>query len=144
MSWQDYYRRRDALDRVIADGLGVPAGFTDEHEVLRALHHRWTLRLAGRVELAIETIARDQDLDPVDALRDAWQATVDHDPALRGLLDEHADHPALRQANAAQQAMLARAAGLTGPADDTGTQAAIGAAFLALVRTSPRRLASSA
>jgi hypothetical protein len=137
MGWHEYYQRRAALDRVVVEGLSVPAGFTSEDEVLLAVHHRWSLRLAGRVELATTEADRD-DTDPVDAVGGAWRATVDDDPDLRRFLDEHADHPALRRVTVAEQAMLARAAGLTDPADALAEQAAVGVAFLALLRTAPR------
>ncbi len=135
MGWSDYYRRRDALDGVIERGeLVVPDGFDGPGELLAALHHRWSTRLAGRVELA----ALDADRDPVDAVGAAWRETAAQNPALRHLLDEHADHPALREVTRAEQRALAAATGLAGPADGPAEQAAVGAAFLALVRGGPR------
>jgi hypothetical protein len=138
MGWHEYHRRRAALDQVVADGLTVPEGFTDEDEVLPALHHRWSLRLAGRLELATHAAQRDPELDLLDAVGEAWLATVDDNPGLRRLLDEHAGHPALRPAVRYQQAAIARAAGLTEPTDGPAEQAAIGAAFLVLLATGPR------
>lgn len=138
MGWHEFYQRRDALDRVVAEGLTVPDGFTGEDEVLLALQYRWSLRLTGRVEAAIEAARRDPGLDLVDAVGEAWRATVDHDPDLRRLLDEHAGHPALRPAVRDEQALLAGAAGLTDPTDGPAEQAAVGAAFVALLRA-PRR-----
>ncbi|MCT2584135.1 hypothetical protein [Actinophytocola gossypii] len=139
MGWHEYYERKAALDTVVADGLTVPAGFDGEDEVLLALHHRWSMRLAGRVDLAVHDIERDPDIDPVDAVGAAWRATAESEPDLRRLLDEHAEHPALRAVTLAEQAMLARAAGLTEQADGAAEQAAVGAAFLALVRSRPGR-----
>lgn len=139
MGWHDYYRRRDALDRVVAEGLAVPEGFGGEDEVLLALHHRWSLRLAGRLELAVDDAERDPAIDLVDAVGEAWRETAADNRELRGLLDEHADHPALREVTKAELAMIARTAGLTDPTDDAGEQAAVGAAFLALARSGPRR-----
>jgi len=138
MGWHEYYERQAALDAVVANGLTVPPGFTGEDEVLRALRHRWSLRLAGRVELATHEIERD-GLDPVDAVAAAWRATAEADADLRRLLDDHAEHPALRAGALDEQAMLARAAGLTDPDDGPAEQAAVGAAFLALLRSGPRR-----
>jgi hypothetical protein len=135
MGWDDYYRRRDALDRVVERGeLDVPDLFDGPDELLLALHHRWSLRLAGRVELAT------LDGDPVDAVGAAWRATAAAEPALRRLLDEHADRPALRAVTMAEHRMLAAAAGLAEPGDGPDSRAAVGAAFVALVRTGPRHV----
>ncbi|HEY0448536.1 hypothetical protein [Actinophytocola sp.] len=136
MGWNDFYRRRDALDSVLEqDELVVPDLFDGPDELLLALHHRWSLRLASRVELA----TLDADADPVDAVGAAWRETAAADPALRRVLDTHADRPALRGVIMAEQRMLATAAGLADPADGPDEQAAVGAAFLALVRNGPRQ-----
>lgn len=138
MGWHDYYRRRDALDKVLEqEELTVPDGFTGPDEVLLAVHHRWSLRLASRVELATLAAERDPELDLVDAVRTAWRETAAADPALRRLLDAHADRPALRQVVTAEQRMLATAAGLTATDDGPDTKAAVGAAIVALARTGP-------
>jgi hypothetical protein len=136
MGWHEYYLRRDALDAVVEGGFTVPPGFSGPDEVLQALHHRWTMRLTGRLELALHDSA--DATDAVDAVGTAWLETVEVDPALRRLLDEHADHPALRAVTRAEHRMLARSAGLTDAGDDPDEQAAIGAAFAALLRTGPR------
>jgi hypothetical protein len=134
MGWDEFYRRRDALDRVVERGtLEAPDDLGGPDELLLALHHRWSLRLAGRVELA------ELDGDPVEAVGAAWRAAAVADPALRHLLDEYADRPALRSVIEAEQRMLARAAGLAGPGDGPDEQAAVGAALLALVRSGPQR-----
>lgn len=133
MGWQEYYQRRDALDQVVAAGrLNVPDGFTDESEVLLALQYRWTLHLTGRLEMAEHTGG-----DLVDGVRHAWLATASANAPLRRLLDEHIGHPALRSSVLRQQALLARAAGLVDPQDTFPEQAAVGAAYLALL-DSPR------
>ncbi|HEV7647963.1 MAG TPA: hypothetical protein VGP26_07375 [Actinophytocola sp.] len=138
MGWDEYYRRRDALNSVIERGeLFVPDPFAGPTEVLLALHHRWSLQLAGRVELA--TDSGDPADDPADAVGAAWRAAAAANPALLRLLDEHADHPPLRALIRAEQRMLARAAGLTGPEDGRLEQAALGAAFVTLQRNGPRR-----
>src|SRR5262245_28457821 len=106
MGWNDFYRRRDALDGVVERGeLVVPDGFDGPDEVLLALHHRWSLRLAGRVELA--SLAED----PIDAVGAAWRETTAANAGLRHLLDEHADDPVLRDVTLAEQRMLATATG---------------------------------
>lgn len=132
MGWNDFYRRRDALDRIVDSGeLAVPDMFDGPGEVLLALQHRWSLRLAGRVELA------ELADDPVGAIRDAWRETAAANPSLRHLLDEHADHPALRPMIRAEHRMLATFAGLTDAADGPAEQAAVGAAFVGLLRSAP-------
>lgn len=133
MGWDEYYHRRDALNGVIERGeLSVPDPFEGPTEVLLALHHRWSLQLAGRVELAATAD------DPVDAVGDAWREAAAANPALLRLIDEHAGHPALRALIRAEHRMLAGAAGLTGPGDGRLEQAALGAAFVALLRNGPR------
>lgn len=133
MGWDEYYRRRDALNGVLERGeLSVPEPFAGPTEVLLALHHRWSLQLAGRVELAATAD------DPVDAVGAAWREAAAANPALLRLLDEHADHPPLRALIRAEQRMLAHAAGLTGPEDGRLEQAALGAAFVTSLRDGPR------
>lgn len=132
MGWNDFYHRKDALDRIVDSGeLAVPDMFEGPGEVLLALQHRWSLQLAGRVELA--ELADDQ----VDAIRDAWRETAVANPSLRRLLDEHADHPALRPMIRAEHRTLATSAGLTDAADGPVEQAAVGAAFVGLLRSAP-------
>jgi hypothetical protein len=133
MGWDEHYRRRDALNSVIERAeLSVPDPFEGPTEVLLALHHRWSLQLVGRIELAA---AAD---DPVDAVGAAWREAAAANPALLALLDEYAGHPALRALIRAEHRALARAAGLTGPGDGRMEQAAIGAAFVALLRNGPQ------
>jgi hypothetical protein len=134
MGWNDFYRRRDALNGVLERGeLSVPDPFGGPTEVLLALHHRWSLQLAGRVELAAS------EDDPVDAVGAAWRAAAVANPRLRRILDEYANHPTLRAATRAEHRMLAHAAGLTGPDDGPADQDAVGAAFVALLRNGPTR-----
>jgi hypothetical protein len=135
MGWQDFYRRRDALDAVVAQGkLETSDIFPTEKELLLALHHRWTQRLTARMELA--ELSTD---DPVDAVGEAWRTTARENPDLRALLDEHKDNLALRPRIEAEHRMLARAAGLTEAGDSPAEEASIGAAFLALQRSAPER-----
>jgi hypothetical protein len=132
MGWNDFYRRREALDHIVETGeLDVPDMFDGPGEVLLALQHRWSQQLAGRVELA-ETAE-----DPVGAVRDAWRETAAANPALRSLLDGYASHPALYAMMRAEHRSLARAAGLTDATDGPTEQAAVGAALVALTRTGP-------
>ncbi|MDQ3787071.1 MAG: hypothetical protein M3422_07495 [Actinomycetota bacterium] len=133
MGWQDFYARRDALNAAIEAGeLRTSDAFPDERELLLALHHRWTQRLTARVELA-----ELADEDPVDAVGAAWRRTAEDNPELRALLDKHADNLALRPLIDAEHRALARAASLTEPGDSPAEEASIGAAFVALQRTTP-------
>ncbi|OLF08705.1 hypothetical protein BLA60_22065 [Actinophytocola xinjiangensis] len=87
MGWTEHYQRQDALDRVVASGrMFVPEGFADEGEVLLALRYRWSLQLAGRMEMAVHTGGD---------LREAWESAAEANPGLRRLLDAHVGHPAL-------------------------------------------------
>ena len=132
MGWNDFYQRRDALNGVIERGeLSVPEPFDGPTEVLLALHHRWSLQLVGRVELAA-----DED-DPVDAVGEAWREAAAANPGLRRLLDEYAGHPALAAMIREEHRMLAHATGLADPADGRTERAAVGAAFVALLRNGP-------
>jgi len=142
MGWHDFYQRRDALNAALArasEGLPFEQDSSlGRDELLLALHHRWSQRLSGRVELAVHE-AETQDHDLVDAVGVAWRETAAANPVLRDLIDTHATDPVLRPLVAAEQRMLASAAGLTEPGDDIRERAAIGAAFLALQRKEPRR-----
>jgi hypothetical protein len=133
MGWQDFYRRRDELNAAVEQGeLRAGDVFATEHELLLALHHRWSQRLMARLELAML-----EPTDPVDAVGEAWQRTAADNPELRDLLDKHAAD--LRPEIEAEQRLLATTAGLTEPGDTESEAAAIGAAFIALQRTAPDR-----
>jgi hypothetical protein len=152
VSWTDYYRRRDALAAVLEQARRNPASpagelpyesvsdvFVSPEELLLALHYTWLLALTGRVEVAQAEAERDQDIDLVDAVSAAWRRTAAEHPTLRRLLDAHADDPALPAAVEGEQRMLALAAGLAEPADSTDEITRVGAAYLALLRTTPER-----
>ncbi|MGW5052426.1 hypothetical protein [Actinokineospora sp. NPDC004072] len=150
MSWTDYYRRRDALDAVLDLARQDPEGplpfpaqaaaeFADRGEVLLALHYRWSVRLTGRVGLAQAEAERDPDVDPVEAVAQAWRATAAEHPVLRRVLDAHAEEPVLAPAIEGEQRMLAVAAGLAEPAEPAAEVARVGAAYLALIRSAPSR-----
>ena len=106
--------------------------------MLLALHHRWSLQLAGRVELAGEL--RPGRGGPGGRGRGGLAPAAAANPGLRRLLDEYANHPAPRGAvTKAEHRMLAHAAGLTGPDDGPAEQDRVGAAFVALLRNGPAR-----
>lgn len=136
MGWQEFYRRRDALNAAVEQGeLRTSEAFPDERELLLALHHRWTQRLTARLELA-----ELSDGDPVDAVGAAWRRTAEDNAALRALLDHHATDPALHALIEAEHRTLARAAALSERGDTPSEEAAIGAAFVALQQTAPAGL----
>jgi hypothetical protein len=82
------------------------------------------------------------DTDHVEAVAGAWRAAARHAPALRTLLDGHAADPAagpeFRAAQRDEARQVAYAAGLAEPGEPADEAARVGAAFLALVRTTPR------
>ncbi|SDC59934.1 hypothetical protein [Actinokineospora iranica] len=154
MSWNDFYRRRDALDEVLRHARQNPEGtlpydeipevaevFSGPDEVLLALHHRWTMKLTGRVNLAQAEAERDRSVNLIDAIIQAWRATAVENPVLRWVLDANADAYAdtLRPAIEAEQRMLALAAGLCEPDEPRAEITRVGGAFAALVRSAPER-----
>lgn len=135
MGWQDFYRRRDALNAAVEQGVVRPSdAFPDEGELLLALQYRWAQRLTARIDLA-----ELESADPVDAVGAAWRLTAADSAELRALLDSYADDPALRPLIDAEHRMLAHAAGLTEAGDSGEEAASIGAAFVALQKSAPAR-----
>ena len=94
MSWNDYYRRRDVIDAVLATTGTIEDAFTqvpdaaavfaDTDELLLALDHKWTRALTAHIGLALSDTERDR----VDAVSAAWRRAVADNPTLRRLLDE--------------------------------------------------------
>jgi hypothetical protein len=138
MGWNDYYRRRDVIDAVLAvpgtiDQIfaRVPdaaAVFADTGELLLALDHKWTQQLTARIGLALS----DAEGDRVDAVAAAWRQAVAENAALRRILDENA--AALPEATAREHRMLALAAGLGEFTEPDDVLERVGAAFAALLR----------
>ena len=139
MSWNDYYRRRDVIDAVLATAgpieeilTQVPdaaAVFADTDELLLALDHKWTRALTARIGLALS----DAEGDRVDAVSAAWRQTVAENPALRRLLDENSGG-VLADACAREHRMLALAAGLAEFNEPNDVLERVGGAFAALLR----------
>jgi hypothetical protein len=151
MSWDDFYRRRDAIDLVLAHarrhpGAGLPfeeldavrAVFADRHDLALALRYKWSQLLTGRVAVALADAERGQDVDHVEAVATAWRTTAAQHPELRELLDSHDPDDRFRAALHAEQRMIAHATGLAETGEPAHETARIGAAFLALIRT-PRQ-----
>jgi hypothetical protein len=135
MSWDEFYRRRDALDAVLATGdldhAAARASVGDRDQVLAALRHRWSLVLTGHLGAALT-----EDGEATDAVARAWRRAAADRPALRRLLDEHGGP------DPAERRLVALAAGLADPHEPAESIEAIGAAFLGLIRNQdqpPRR-----
>jgi hypothetical protein len=126
MTWDAYHRRAHLLREVIDeagrrdDGAlpmdlpGVRGTFGDELALVGALQLRWHTRLAGRIEHAL----MDRPADPEAAVVRGWRAAADDLPAVRRILDAHADRPrsaemgdALTRARAKDRALMAAMAG---------------------------------
>ncbi|AHH95306.1 hypothetical protein GCM10010174_58190 [Kutzneria viridogrisea] len=149
MSWNDFYRRRDVIDATLRQARRNPDGavafeeiphaaevFTGTEELLAALHYKWTQLLTGHIGLALSAAEQSPNADRVEAVASAWRRAANENQALRRVLEANAG-PALDAANAREQRMLALSAGLaelTEPAEEIER---IGAAFLALVHSTP-------
>jgi hypothetical protein len=153
MGWANYYQRRNAIDLVLAHagqhpGAGLPmhekqvqAVFADRETLALALQYKWSQVLMGHIAAALVEVDRTPDIDQVEAVASAWRTAARQQPALRDLLDGYAPEAGkeFHQARKAEQRMVAFAAGLADPAEPAGDTARIGAAFLGLVRGTPRR-----
>lgn len=143
MSWGDYYQRRDAIDRVLAH-VGhdahlpdvVPDMFDGREELALALQYRWSQALNGRIAVALVDTEHQPDSDHLESVASAWRATARLHPELRALLDDYAPEAGatFREAQRAEQRMLALAAGLADAHEPRDEITRIGAAFLALIR----------
>jgi hypothetical protein len=145
MSWTDFYRRRDAIDLVLAraqrnqafDDIASDV-FGGSDELALALQYKWSQQVHGRVAVALAEAEHAPDVDHVAAVATAWRTTARRHPELRRILDEHV--PAgdeFAAAVRAEQRMLALAAGLADAGEPPAATARIGAAFQALIRTTP-------
>ncbi|RZS38848.1 hypothetical protein EV193_10459 [Herbihabitans rhizosphaerae] len=154
MSWNDYYRRRDALDAVIQHATRNPGGglpfdevpgvseiFSGPDELLAALHYRWTLKLTARVDMALAEADRDSSIDRVEAVTEAWHKAADENSALRAILDTNSDRVGgtFGRAVRAEQRMLALTAGLAEITEPDEEITRVGVAFNALLHSVPQR-----
>ncbi|SDN59030.1 hypothetical protein [Allokutzneria albata] len=153
MSWEDFYRRRDALDAAVTaacarsdarlpavaeDPLAGSSMGTEDlistEGIAAALHYRWMLLLTSRVDLALLEAERTRG-DRVEAVTSAWHRTAETEPALRRVLDAN---PVPEASLAREHRMLALAAGLAEDGDSEDDVDRIGATFLGLVRSAPK------
>ncbi|HEX5118878.1 MAG TPA: hypothetical protein VFW65_27145 [Pseudonocardiaceae bacterium] len=148
MGWAEHYRRRDAIELVLAtegDRLhyaeldSVRAAFPSREDLALALQYRWSRALAGRLDVTLVDAERFADVDHVGAVAAAWRATARRHPALRRLLDSYRAEagPLFRAEVEAEQRTMALAAGLAGHDEPADEVTRVGAAFLALVRETP-------
>ena len=143
MSWGDYYQRRDAIDRVLAHAGRnahlpdvVPDMFDGREELALALQYRWSQALNGRIAVALVDTEHQPDSDHLESVASAWRATARLHPELRALLDDYTPESGatFREAQRAEQRMLALAAGLADAHEPRDEITRVGAAFLALIR----------
>ncbi len=105
-----------------------------------ALQYKWSQQVHGRVAAALTDAQHAQDTDHVAAVATAWRTTAHRQPVLRRVLDEHVpSSDEFTAAVRAEQRILALAAGLADTGEPPAEAARIGAAFVALVRSTPNR-----
>lgn len=156
MSWSDFYRRRDAIDLVLAhtgqtgdphlpfaEFPAVTREFADRDDLALALQYKWSQVLMGRIAVELTDAGQTPDVDHVDAVTRAWRTAAAKQPELRALLDAYTDNPEageefLTQVRAEHRS-LALAANLAELDEPTEEISRIGAAFLSLIRTEPQR-----
>lgn len=152
MSWNDFYRRRDALAAAVRHAsrhpehtlslTDIPAArdvFHDEGELLLALQHKWTQALTGRISLALQDLDSGAETDSVDAVSKAWRRTARDHAELRAILDAHAEAytEVLRPGREMELRMLALASGLATSSESADTTTQVGAALLSLLCSTP-------
>ncbi|MFC7344146.1 hypothetical protein [Saccharopolyspora griseoalba] len=145
MSWNTYYQRKHAIDAVLDSARRdpdraldtIPSPFADAGELLAALQHKWLQQLGGRLEVALTDAERAPHGDRVEAVTSAWRRAAAANPALRAVLDHHAEHPALRAGATAENRLLATSAGLAEEFEPEHDATRVGQAFQQLLRASP-------
>ena len=152
MGWDSYYRRRDAIDAVLAAAAtdseaGLPfselpevaEAFESREDVALALQYKWSQLLNGRINLALADTDY-HDGDPVEAVSKAWRATAADNPVLRRLLDTYAEEagPEFQIMRHEERSSLALSAGLASPSEPDAEIGRIGDAFLRLIRSAPQ------
>jgi hypothetical protein len=113
--WQHTHHRRRLIDRYLrnerVDEIEMREEFPERDDLVRALHQRWVTTLEGCLDVQMEI----GEGSPMDALRAAYQAAVNHAPALRRVLDREADNPVLAELTRRELSRLAQAAGTLRP-----------------------------
>lgn len=117
-NWHDLHRRHEVLERIdndvsAAEDHNARDVFGDFADLLRAAHQQWITTLGGAIETALEV----GDGDLLADVRHAWQVSSERHPGLRALLDQHADHPAVRPLVRREHDLVARATGIPRAAD---------------------------
>jgi hypothetical protein len=145
VSWNDFYRRRDALDAVLrraeldptAPPVHDPDLFPTRNDLLLALHHRWMQQLTGRLGVALSAAeVENGDVDRVEVVVRTWNDLAADQPVLRAVLDAHlTDRAAIER----EQRLLALTAGLADLSEPDEDITGVGVAFLNLVRATPPR-----
>ncbi len=156
MSWSDFYRRRDAIELVLAHTRrtgdthlpfaelpAVAREFADRDDLALALQYKWSQVLMGRIAVELTDAEQTPDVDHVDAVTRAWRTAAAQQPQLRALLDTYTADPQasdefLAQVRAEHRS-LALAANLAELGEPTEEISRIGAAFVSLIRTEPQR-----
>jgi AcrR family transcriptional regulator len=154
MSWNDFYRRRAAMNAVLAQVERDPDGplpfedipqvteeFANREELLLAMQHRWMQLLTGKVAIALDEAEHDPLADGVEAVAAGWRELAAQEPVLRRLLDRHGAQAgdALREAIDREQRMLALASGLSEPFEEIDEVTRTGAAYASLIHSTPQR-----
>jgi len=106
----------------------LAAEFDSPADLLVAVHGLWSRRLEARIDLALET----GEGSPAEDVAAAWREVAATLPAVRRILDAHADAPELRASQQHEHRLVAIGAGLASPADPIGVAARQGARLIAL------------
>ena len=132
MTWDAFHHRGDVLRDVVdeanrrhdgalpAELPGVTETFGDESALVAALQLRWSTRLAGEIERALN----DHPDDFETAVVAAWRRTADELDGVRQILDAQRETPtspelgeALDTAHRKDAVLMAGMAGLVSPSD---------------------------
>lgn len=118
-TWSPVEHRSDLIRQLLGSGrtsvaevedadlrAQLDAEFPTFEELLAALHAHWSALLEANVDVALD------EEDPGYAMGIAWEATVLHSPALRRILDRHAENPVLQSLTDRERARLGRLTGL--------------------------------
>jgi hypothetical protein len=103
---------------------------------LLELQRQWHSALAKRLEVYVDTVPPER---AADAVRAAYRDTVTEHLAVRLVLDEFNDHPALALPRRWELAMLADTAGLGAQTTRNRDAAAAGARLVADLRPEPEQ-----